>query len=633
MRFKLIGLIFFLFYGGNTSLANDKAITVVENQFVYGGSKISKYSGSINSWDYESIISELDDFKPFKSNLNSEPPTNKIFWIYFELLNPDLVDVWINFGSARLNKIKIFRLDDNLTVLDTITSGFDIGHDYRALGSYKFSMPILSNAQTKGDFLVGYYSKSGLQETFMCFGTQNQIAAEAYYGNTYTLLFAGVFIILFCYNIVLFFSLKDKIYLFYSLNLVTTFLATTYAVNFPFVSVFFGEELTQTYSGAWIWILPFTMTLFTVQFFDLKNSSPKMYRVLIFILGLNFVNALGMFFLPIYMSSLLGMVLLVSFYAVCTVVGYNQLRKKHDLALLYFISWVTVFIGIILYFIVVQLGVFYSVLGHYSNYITASIEALLFSVALGKRYQIIMEKEKQTSLLLSKRNETLILANASLDSFNYHVSHDLKTIMVNSGSLNEMIKKYALIGKTEKVIQISDRLANVVKRGQDTIKGFLSLAEADKTKEAVKERINVKEAVTEIIESNGLEVIDIVFDSIEFDTISFNPIEFNSVFLNLLTNSKKYTLKSPKVFISLKVNNDHIQIIYSDNGVGVDLQKNGKSLFEPFERLDNDLNQEGTGVGLSLVKRIVNEYGGTIVPQSELNKGLTFIISLPKSLL
>ena len=110
-------------------------------------------------------------------------------------------------------------------------------------------------------------------------------------------------------------------------------------------------------------------------------------------------------------------------------------------------------------------------------------------------------------------------------------------------------------------------------------------------------------------------------------------MEFNSIFLNLLTNSKKYTALKPKVTISLKLNSDNIQIIYSDNGIGVDLHKNGKSLFAPFERLENDLNQEGTGIGLSLVKRIIIEYGGTIVPHSEPNKGLTFVMSFPKILL
>jgi signal transduction histidine kinase len=196
-----------------------------------------------------------------------------------------------------------------------------------------------------------------------------------------------------------------------------------------------------------------------------------------------------------------------------------------------------------------------------------------------------------------------------------------------------MIKKYTLSGKPEKVIQISDRLDNVAQKAETTIKGFLALAEAGKTKDGAKEQIQIKSAITEIIENNGIDGLTVKYDVIDFETISFNSVEFNSIFLNLLTNSKKYTSQSPKVSISLKLTDNHAQIIYSDNGIGVDLKRNEKSLFAPFERLDNNLNQEGTGVGLSLVKRIINEYGGTIVPHSELNKGLTFVISFPKTLL
>ena len=84
------------------------------------------------------------------------------------------------------------------------------------------------------------------------------------------------------------------------------------------------------------------------------------------------------------------------------------------------------------------------------NYITASIEALLFSVALGQRYQLILKEQKITASLLTEKNETLVLANDALDSFNYHVSHDLKTIIVNTVSLNNMIKKYTLSGNLKK---------------------------------------------------------------------------------------------------------------------------------------------------------------------------------------
>ena len=450
------------------------------------------------------------------SPLNSGAPDNKVHWIYFELDNPNQLDVWVNFGTSRLNKIRIFQLDNKLNIIDTVESGFDIGTDYRAFGSYKFSMPILSEHEDKGKFLVGYNSRSGLHETHICFGTQDQIAKEAFYGSLYTYLFSGIFIILFCYNLVLYFSLNDRIYLFYSLNLISNFFASTYAVNFPFISAFLGEEIAQTYAGAWVWILPLTMTLFTVQYFNLKKSSPILYRVLVFTFGLNLLNAIGMLFLPIHITSQYGMVFLVIFFAICAYIGYDQMKKKHPLAFLYFISWVIVFIGIILYFLVVQLGLFYLEIGHYANHITSSIEALLFSVALGRRYQIIIDAEQKTAALLADKNEALLLANGALDSFNYHVSHDLKTIMVNTVSLNKMINKYADRGKIDKVIQISDRLDEVAKKGAETINGFLALAETGRIKDRIKEKIQILPTIKRLVESNGLDHITVEYETKEF---------------------------------------------------------------------------------------------------------------------
>jgi hypothetical protein len=71
-----------------------------------------------------------------------------------------------------------------------------------------------------------------------------------------------------------------------------------------------------------------------------------------------------------------------------------------------------------------------------------------------------------------KKNEELILANDSLDSFNYHFSHVLKTILIITISLNQMIKKYTLRGNIEKVIQISHGLDALAKKGEIIVKGF-----------------------------------------------------------------------------------------------------------------------------------------------------------------
>jgi hypothetical protein len=273
MIFRIVQVFLLCLVSITHSFASDKVIEVSENEYVFGGTKISKYYGASNTWDYQNI------FKPFKISYNSDYPSASISWIYFELLNPDLLDLWVDFGSSRLNEIRLFRLDENLQAIDTLVTGFDVGKDYRPLGSYKFTMPILSRNQEKGKFLVGYYARSGLYDTHICFGTQAQLANQNYAGNTYTLLFLGIYIILFCYNMVLFFSLRDRVYLFYCINLVVIFFAASYAVNFPYVSMIFGEDLVQAYMGGWMWLLTVTTGVFTIQFFDLKKSAPFWYRI------------------------------------------------------------------------------------------------------------------------------------------------------------------------------------------------------------------------------------------------------------------------------------------------------------------------------------------------------------------
>jgi len=87
----------------------------------------------------------------------------------------------------------------------------------------------------------------------------------------------------------------------------------------------------------------------------------------------------------------------------------------------------------------------------------------------------------------------------------------------------------------------------------------------------------------------------------------------------------------PKCYISLIDENDEIVINYQDNGIGV-APNDIKNLFRPFVRIKNSLNQEGTGIGLYVVSKIIYNYKGTIKAESELGKGIKFNIRLPKQL-
>lgn len=102
------------------------------------------------------------------------------------------------------------------------------------------------------------------------------------------------------------------------------------------------------------------------------------------------------------------------------------------------------------------------------------------------------------------------------------------------------------------------------------------------------------------------------------------------VWMNLLGNAIKFTPSEGTITASLKEYKDYILITISDTGIGM-TKDTQRYIFDKFYQGDKTHASEGNGLGLSLVKRIINLYNGTISVESEINKGSTFIITLPKN--
>ncbi len=104
------------------------------------------------------------------------------------------------------------------------------------------------------------------------------------------------------------------------------------------------------------------------------------------------------------------------------------------------------------------------------------------------------------------------------------------------------------------------------------------------------------------------------------------------VWINLISNAVKFTSKHEGVMISItsKTQNGSIAYCIKDNGAGFDM-KYADKLFEVFQRLHNVKEFEGTGVGLAIVKRVVQRHGGEVWATGEPGKGATFFFSLPDS--
>lgn len=262
---------------------------------------------------------------------------------------------------------------------------------------------------------------------------------------------------------------------------------------------------------------------------------------------------------------------------------------------------------------------------HYIVMLAPIVLGLLF-IYIGS----IFKKLSLSNQKLYKINEDLTASNEALDSFNYHISHDLKTVLNNSSALTKMIKKYNDKGNIEKVDEITEKLNQVTREGSETVQSFLSLGRVNTlSRTDDKEKLDIEVEIHKILALHQLDSkIQIVFTRKDYETLNIQPKFLESLFLNLLTNAIKYNINKPIATIQL-IKHESTRIIeFSDNGIGIQ-QENLDKIFKPFTRINNELNKEGTGIGLYLVKRLINSIHGEITVQSELNSGTQFTISMP----
>ena len=108
--------------------------------------------------------------------------------------------------------------------------------------------------------------------------------------------------------------------------------------------------------------------------------------------------------------------------------------------------------------------------------------------------------------------------------------------------------------------------------------------------------------------------------------VNIDELELYRLLYNLVDNSFKYSNSNDRISISYKTE-DRLIIIVEDTGVGMNSQ-NLDGIFSPFDRLDQSRNKDGMGLGLSVVKGIVDKYDGDISINSELGKGTSVTITI-----
>jgi len=231
--------------------------------------------------------------------------------------------------------------------------------------------------------------------------------------------------------------------------------------------------------------------------------------------------------------------------------------------------------------------------------------------------------------LIETQNERLELLNTQLQRFAYIASHDLKSPIRNISSFVNLAKREIERDNTEKAERYLDFVGKSANHMNRLVSDILAYSKVD------------SQIIT--YEPTDLnEILDFVMsllnahENVISDDLPVTPVnmtQFQLLFQNLIANSIKYNIqKKPIIEIINESCESTYRLLFIDNGIGVEPEYK-ESIFEMFTRLHSNTEYEGTGIGLSICRRIMDQHQGHIsLTKSEVGIGSQFEISWPKNL-
>ncbi|WP_103670714.1 ATP-binding protein [Pseudanabaena sp. BC1403] len=224
----------------------------------------------------------------------------------------------------------------------------------------------------------------------------------------------------------------------------------------------------------------------------------------------------------------------------------------------------------------------------------------------------------------------LATVNQELKDFAYIVSHDLKAPLRGIASLADWLQNDYGDRLDDEGRDMLRLMSGRVRRMSDLIDGVLQYSRVSRVKEN-KTQVNLLRLLHETIDMIAApEGIQIAIDT-ELPTLTVEKTRIQQVFQNLIGNAVKYMGKlEGEIHIGHSEKDDYWEFYVNDTGMGIETRHFDK-VFQIFQTLVPRDQSESTGVGLAIVKKIVEAYDGKIWLNSEIGKGSTFCFTLPKS--
>ena len=225
--------------------------------------------------------------------------------------------------------------------------------------------------------------------------------------------------------------------------------------------------------------------------------------------------------------------------------------------------------------------------------------------------------KRDTELAIQQRN------------FLLSITHELKSPIASAKLQLQTLQKRELERETQQ--QLISNALHDTERLNNLVENILMSAQLEVKDDLLhKENLNVSQLINEIVQNHvPKKILSRVVSHIQPDiNIMADKIAFPSILINLIENAAKYSSEIDQIIISLSRKNQEIILSVADSGIGISDEEKNK-VFEKFYRIGNEetRNTKGTGLGLFIVKRLVDQHNGKISIQNNQPNGTVFVIS------
>lgn len=569
--------------------------------------------------------------------------TNSTYWLKFSVLDKTIdnkTQSWkLETTYPLLDYLDIYLLDKDGNV-EHFKMGDVYLYDQRPINHRNFIVPITLQDNELKDVYIRVNTSSSMQ--IPVFIWHPDYFFEARSGEQYGLgLYYGMMFVMFFYNFFLWFSIRDSNYLWYIGYLAAFALlqASTSGLGYQYVwpNSPWLESIAPPVSIALVGIFGIAFTrrfLHTQQYHIVADNLLRLVLYLsLVVLGLSFIADT---------ATVMGLakIVVVTFLLFILYASVAMLLRGHRQARFFLAAWVSLILGG-LFTIGMMLGLFPNTfLMTHASKIGSVIEIILLSFALADRIKV-MEKEKKlierrAQKELEKTNKKLEENNRLKDEFLATISHEFRTPLNGIlGSLELAQQEPASSisphiatakGSTDEMLSLVDQVLNYTELQSGN---FIIKAEPFNLPEIL---IELTQNISQQCQSKGID-FSIENHARNPQTIIADKKRLQQALVPIFDNSIKFTDEGHiSLDVQIKfVNNQYLLLLkIEDTGIGIAEDKR-EDILEAFTQGDGSFSRQfgGLGIGLSLVKALCNQLGGTISISSEINYGTMVEISLP----